>query len=62
MFDAVRKVYRGKDIEVSFDLDLCVHIAECLRGHPGVFDLNRRPWILPDKAEADDVAEIVRRC
>ena len=62
MFDAVRKVYRGKDIEVSFDLDLCVHIAECLRGHPGVFDLNRRPWILPDTAEADDVAEIVRRC
>ena len=62
MFDAVRKVYRGKDVEVSFDLDLCVHIAECLRGHPGVFDLNRRPWVLPDMAEAEAVVEIVRRC
>jgi uncharacterized Fe-S cluster protein YjdI/CDGSH-type Zn-finger protein len=59
---AVRKVYRGKDVEVSFDLDLCVHIAECLRGHPSVFDLNRRPWVLPDMGEADEVAEIVRRC
>jgi len=58
----MRKVYRGRDIEVSFDLDLCVHIAECLRGHPGVFQLQRRPWVLPDEAEADLVAEIVERC
>jgi len=55
----VRKVYRGRDVEVSFDLDMCVHIAECLRGHPQVFDLNRRPWILPDIADADEVARIL---
>ena len=58
----MRKVYRGRDIEVSFDLDLCVHIGECLRGHKGVFNLERRPWLLPDEAEADLVAEIVERC
>jgi uncharacterized Fe-S cluster protein YjdI/CDGSH-type Zn-finger protein len=58
----MRKVYRGRDIEVSFDLDLCVHIAECLRGDPGVFKLDRRPWVLPDEAESDLVAEIVERC
>ena len=38
----MRKVYRGKDIEVSFDLDQCVHIGECLRGEPRVFQLARR--------------------
>jgi uncharacterized Fe-S cluster protein YjdI/CDGSH-type Zn-finger protein len=58
----MRKVYRGRDIEVSFDLDICVHIGECLRGHHGVFKLDRRPWLLPDEADADDVAEIVERC
>ena len=58
----MRKVYRGRDIEVSFDLDVCVHIGECLRGHPGVFKLDRRPWILPDEADADTVGEVVRRC
>jgi uncharacterized Fe-S cluster protein YjdI/CDGSH-type Zn-finger protein len=58
----MRKVYRGQDIEVSFDLDLCIHVAECLRGGPSVFQLNRRPWILPDAAGADEVAEVVRRC
>jgi uncharacterized Fe-S cluster protein YjdI/CDGSH-type Zn-finger protein len=58
----VRKVYRGRDIEVSFDLDICIHVGECLRGHPQVFQLNRRPWVLPDAAAADDVVEVVRRC
>ncbi len=58
----MRKVYRGRDIEVTFDLDLCVHVAECLRGRREVFQLNRRPWILPDAAGADEVAEVVRRC
>lgn len=58
----MRKVYRGRDIEVSFDLDLCIHVGECLRGHPGVFRLDRRPWTLPDAADADTVAEVVERC
>jgi uncharacterized Fe-S cluster protein YjdI/CDGSH-type Zn-finger protein len=62
MFDGVRKVYRGRDIEVSFDLDLCIHVAECLRGDPRVFQLNRRPWILPDAGADGGVAEVVRRC
>jgi uncharacterized Fe-S cluster protein YjdI/CDGSH-type Zn-finger protein len=58
----MRKVYRGRDIEVSFDLDLCVHIGECLRGDRSVFNLQRRPWLLPDEGDADSVAEIVERC
>jgi uncharacterized Fe-S cluster protein YjdI/CDGSH-type Zn-finger protein len=58
----VRKVYRGRDVEVSFDLDICIHIGECLRGQPDVFELDRRPWILSDLAPADEVAEVVRRC
>ena len=58
----MRKVYRGKDIEVSFDLDLCVHIAECLRGDVDVFRLERRPWVMPDSADAEVVAQVVERC
>jgi uncharacterized Fe-S cluster protein YjdI/CDGSH-type Zn-finger protein len=58
----MRKVYRGRDIEVSFDLDICIHVGECLRGQPQVFKLDRRPWTLPDMGDADEVAEVVRRC
>ena len=58
----MRKVYRGKDIEVSFDIELCVHIGECIRGDRKVFQLERRPWVLPDDAGAEIVAQVVERC
>src|SRR5207245_3966723 len=58
----MRKVYRGRDIEVSFDLDICIHIGECLRGDPRVFKLDRRPWTLPDAGDADVVAKVVELC
>jgi len=58
----VRKVYRGRDIEVSFDLDICIHVGECLRGERSVFKLDRRPWVLPDAGAADEIARIVELC
>jgi uncharacterized Fe-S cluster protein YjdI/CDGSH-type Zn-finger protein len=58
----VRKVYRGQDVEVSFDLDICIHVGECLRGDPRVFKLQRRPWVLPDEAAANDVTTVIERC
>src|SRR5713101_3937965 len=54
----MRKVYRGRDIEVSFDLDLCIHVAKCLRGEARVFQLNRRPWIRRAAPGVEDVAEV----
>ena len=58
----MRKVYRGEGIEVSFDLDRCIHIGECLLTLPEVFDLKRRPWIEADGADPDVVADTVLRC
>src|ERR1700750_1328479 len=59
---ATRKRYHGEAVEVSFDGARCRHAAECLRGLPTVFDLGRRPWILPDGADPDDVVRVVARC
>jgi uncharacterized Fe-S cluster protein YjdI/CDGSH-type Zn-finger protein len=58
----MRKVYRGTDIEVSFDLDVCVHVGECLRGQPRVFELHRRPWVLPDEGKPEVVAQVIELC
>jgi len=57
-----RKDYVGKDTTVSFDSALCQHAAECVRGLPEVFDTKQRPWIQPDAATAERVAEVVARC
>jgi uncharacterized Fe-S cluster protein YjdI/CDGSH-type Zn-finger protein len=58
----MRKTYRGDAIEVTFDLDRCIHVGECLLSLPEVFDLQRRPWIEPNAADPDMVAATVERC
>ena len=57
-----RRRYTGAAVDVSYDAARCRHAAECIRGLPAVFDTGRRPWILPDGADADDVVRVVARC
>lgn len=57
-----RRTYAGTHVDVSYDVARCRHAAECVRGLPSVFDTKRRPWILPDGADAADVVEVVSRC
>ncbi|MGW6535328.1 (4Fe-4S)-binding protein [Streptomyces sp. NPDC055051] len=56
------KEYDGEGITVTFEPRRCLHAAECVHGLPEVFDLSRRPWVLPDAAASERVAEVVRRC
>ncbi|RDG35544.1 hypothetical protein DVH02_24845 [Streptomyces corynorhini] len=57
-----RKAYRTRSITVTFEAGRCLHAAECVRGLPEVFDTAKRPWIRPERAPADRLAEVVRRC
>lgn len=57
-----RKTYTGKDASVTFDLDTCIHAGECVRTLPQVFDLKRKPWILPDAGSVPELRDIVARC
>jgi CDGSH-type Zn-finger protein/uncharacterized Fe-S cluster protein YjdI len=54
--------YAGEEITVSYDVNRCIHVRECVRGLPGVFDPDERPWIDPDEANAEEVAEVVMDC
>jgi uncharacterized Fe-S cluster protein YjdI/CDGSH-type Zn-finger protein len=57
------KRYEGAGITIRYDGHRCQHFEECVRGAPGVFDAGRRPWIDPDgEADAEHVAEVIRRC
>lgn len=57
-----RRDYEGRDVTVSFDSDVCQHSGNCARGLATVFQPDRRPWIDPDQADADDVVAQVGRC
>jgi len=54
--------YPSPDITVWYDARRCRHAAECVRGAPDVFQVGRKPRILPELADASVVAEVVRRC
>jgi uncharacterized Fe-S cluster protein YjdI/CDGSH-type Zn-finger protein len=56
------RAYAGPEVTVFYDRGRCRHYAECVRGLPRVFDPTRRPWIRADLADAQAVAEVVRRC
>ena len=56
------RAYPAPSITVFYDRARCRHYAECVRGLSQVFDVTRRPWIRADLADAETVAEVVRRC
>ena len=60
--DRLGRAYGAPEVTVFYDRGRCRHYAECVRGLPLVFDPTRRPWIRADLADADAVAEVVRRC
>ncbi|WP_326595380.1 (4Fe-4S)-binding protein [Streptomyces sp. NBC_01803] len=61
MSDAIRE-YPAPGITVTWEPGRCEHAAECVRGVPAVFDTSRRPWITPEAAPADELAEVIDRC
>ena len=57
------KRFPGKDVDVTWDGRLCIHVAECGRSEGELFVGGRDPWCNPDLAASGDaVAEVCRRC
>jgi uncharacterized Fe-S cluster protein YjdI len=54
--------YTGERIEVEWEPRLCIHVRNCVRALPQVFDAEARPWITVDAADADAVAATVMAC
>jgi len=55
-------LFEGNGIRVSWSKARCIHSAECVRGLPRVFQPGSRPWIKPEFATAQKIAEVVERC
>lgn len=58
----VVKSYEGEGIVIGWEPALCIHVANCIRSLPHVFDPAGRPWVSPEGATADELAEAVERC
>lgn len=56
------RTYTGEQIDVTYDAQRCIHVAECLRRLPTVFDTSKRPWVQTDQAPTGQVAATVLAC
>jgi CDGSH-type Zn-finger protein/uncharacterized Fe-S cluster protein YjdI len=54
--------YSGEQITVSYDVNRCIHVRECVRELPEVFDPDKRPWIDPDEGDVEELASVVMDC
>lgn len=54
--------YESDDITIEFDSKRCLHSGECVKGLGSVFDPNKRPWIQPENASAEQIKETVHHC
>ncbi|MEI8281577.1 MAG: (4Fe-4S)-binding protein [Armatimonadota bacterium] len=58
----VKRNYESSEITVHWDNSKCVHSGICVLGLPGVFNLNRHPWIDVTVASADAIEAQVAKC
>jgi len=56
------QTYDAPGITVTFDPNVCLHSAVCLRTLPAVFDVGRRRWVAPEAAPASEVAAAIDAC
>ena len=56
------RTYSGEQIEITFDMDRCIHARNCFLKLPQVFDPERRPWVNPDAASSEEIAAMIRTC
>ncbi len=56
------QAYPTPGITVTFDPNLCIHSAVCLKSLPAVFDTRRRPWIQVHAAAIEEVVAAIDKC
>lgn len=54
--------YESAETVVVWDGTRCIHAAECVHGLPEVFDPKATPWIRPEAADVQSLADVVNRC
>ncbi|MGD9892711.1 MAG: (4Fe-4S)-binding protein [Dehalococcoidia bacterium] len=58
----VKKEHRTDRIAVTWEPTYCIHAQNCVRGLPTVFNWEDRPWIHPDAASPDKIAQVIMTC
>lgn len=55
-------VIPAKIIDVYFNTAICQHSGNCVRGNGKLFNLKRKPWIMPDEVDVTTVVKVIDMC
>ena len=56
------KEYSNGEVTIVWKPDICIHSELCVKGLPGVFDPNARPWINAAGASTQAIVDQVKKC
>ncbi|EFA6103508.1 4Fe-4S mono-cluster protein YjdI, partial [Escherichia coli O45:H11] len=45
-----------------FNTAICQHSGNCVRGNGKLFNLKRKPWIMPDEVDVVTVVKVIDTC
>src|SRR5262245_60814869 len=57
-----RKAYTADGITVYWEPRLCIHAGHCFKNLGAVFQPWDTPWVKPERADPERIAEVVRKC
>lgn len=58
----VQKEYTNGDLTVVWKPGLCFHSKECVKGLPGVFKPEEKPWIQAENANSAELMATIDKC
>ncbi len=54
--------YTKDELTIYWEPEKCAHVGTCARGMPEVFRPKERPWVQPESASAQQIADQIDQC
>ena len=57
-----KKEYTNGEVTVVWKPGLCIHSAVCVKGLPGVFKPDEKPWVQVEGGSTQEIVDQVKKC
>lgn len=58
----MEKTYETENMIIYWKPEICQHVGECVKGAPKVFEVGRKPWVMPENGTEEEIAKVLDRC
>lgn len=55
----MEKSYETENLKIFWKPDICQHAGKCVHGAPKVFEVGRKPWIIPENGREEDIIKVI---